>query len=419
MKTLRRNKEGIYNTAQNYHRKFSAIAKGARANRPRHQECLVLVETRDTYTPLLHQILQSCARTGAPMEAMNLNVYVGIALLDVYSKSGLIKDASCVFASLPERSEVTWSSMVAGYVQNGLYEEALMFFHRAKMMGLLQNQFTISSAICACVGLAALIEGKQVHAVLCKTGFGLNIFIVSSLIDMYAKCGSIKEAYHAGDDLFEKMQEMGRFPSEVTYVYVLTACSHMGLIESERKYFNLTEHNVSPTVVHYSCMIDLFVLASCRIHGKLHLAEVAAKHLSEIEPNNAGKSWIEIKDKIHSFMVGEFRIIAGIYSKLDCLIEELKIMGYAAETEHDLHYMGENRKHEPLRHHSEKLALTLGLMRLPSNASIRIMKNLRICGDCHSFMKIASSCTGKEIIVRDTNMFHHFKNGCCSCREFW
>ncbi|CAB4268744.1 unnamed protein product [Prunus armeniaca] len=67
---------------------------------------------------------------------MNLNVYVGIALLDVYAKSGLIKDASCVLASLPERSEVTWSSMVAGYVQNGLYEEALMFFHRAKMVGL-------------------------------------------------------------------------------------------------------------------------------------------------------------------------------------------------------------------------------------------------------------------------------------------
>ncbi|CAB4268743.1 unnamed protein product [Prunus armeniaca] len=68
MKTLRRNKEGIYNTAQNYHRKFSAIAKGARADRSRHQECLVLVEIRDTYTPLLHQILQSCARTGEPME---------------------------------------------------------------------------------------------------------------------------------------------------------------------------------------------------------------------------------------------------------------------------------------------------------------------------------------------------------------
>ncbi|KAM1005378.1 hypothetical protein ACFX13_005500 [Malus domestica] len=401
--------------------------------------------------------------------AMNLNVYVGTALLDVYAKSGLIKDASSVFESLPERSDVTWS-------------------------------------------LAALIEGKQVHALLSKTGFGSNIFIVSSLIDMYAKCGSIREAYSVFEGmsernivlwnamisgfarhacslevmiLFEKMQQMGMFPSKVTYASVLTACSHLGLVESGKKYFNLmiAEHNVSPNVVHYSCMVDILgrsgliieaydliqkipfgvtasmwgsLLASCRIHGNLDLAEVAAKHLSEIEPNNAGnhillsnvyaankkweevartrkilkerelkkergKSWIEIKDKVHSFMVGERKHarIDEIYSKLDDLVTELKIMGYKAETEHDLHCVGESRKHELLRHHSEKLALTFGLMCLPSNAPIRIMKNLRICGDCHAFMKISSSCRGREIIVRDTNRFHHFKNGYCSCGEFW
>ncbi|KAM1236016.1 hypothetical protein ACFX2J_005410 [Malus domestica] len=401
--------------------------------------------------------------------AMNLNVYVGTALLDVYAKSGLIKVASSVFESLPERSDVTWS-------------------------------------------LAALIEGKQVHALLSKTGFGSNIFIVSSLIDMYAKCGSIREAYSVFEGmsernivlwnamisgfarhacslevmiLFEKMQQMGMFPSKVTYASVLTACSHLGLVESGKKYFNLmiAEHNVSPNVVHYSCMVDILgrsgliieaydliqkipfgvtasmwgsLLASCRIHGNLDLAEVAAKHLSEIEPNNAGnhillsnvyaankkweevartrkilkerelkkergKSWIEIKDKVHSFMVGERKHarIDEIYSKLDDLVTELKIMGYKAETEHDLHCVGESRKHELLRHHSEKLALTFGLMCLPSNAPIRIMKNLRICGDCHAFMKISSSCRGREIIVRDTNRFHHFKNGYCSCGEFW
>ncbi|KAM1033691.1 hypothetical protein ACFX13_037971 [Malus domestica] len=94
-------------------------------------------------------------------------------------------------------------------------------------------------------------------------------------------------------------------------------------------------------------------------------------------------------------------------------------MGYKAETEHDLHCVGESRKHELLRHHCEKVALTFGLMCLPSNAPIRIMKNLRICGDCHAFMKVSSSCRGREIIVRDTNRFHHFKNGYCSCGEFW
>ncbi|KAL6124952.1 hypothetical protein ACLB2K_077460 [Fragaria x ananassa] len=227
----------------------------------------------------------------------------------------------------------------------------------------------------------------------------------------------------------------------------------------------IMEHNVSPNVVHYVCVVDIFgrsgliledhnliedmpfeatasmwgsLLASCRIHGNLDLAKIAAKHLSEIEPNNAGnlillsniyaannkweevartrkllkeselkergKSWIEIKDKVHSFMVGEraHPRIAEIYSKLDQLVEKLRTMGYKAEIAHDLHYVKESRKDELLRHHSEKLALTFGLMCLPSNAPIRIMKNLRICGDCHSFMKIASCCLGREIIVRDT-----------------
>ncbi|BFG20966.1 hypothetical protein CerSpe_072400 [Prunus speciosa] len=108
MKTLTRNMEGIYNIAQNYHRKFSAITRGARADRPRTQECLVLVEARDTYTPLLHQILQSCARTGTPMEGKACHgqiVRVGLQtdtltsnmLINMYSKCDLVDCAGKVF----------------------------------------------------------------------------------------------------------------------------------------------------------------------------------------------------------------------------------------------------------------------------------------------------------------------------------
>ncbi|GAV77367.1 PPR domain-containing protein/PPR_2 domain-containing protein/DYW_deaminase domain-containing protein [Cephalotus follicularis] len=445
--------------------------------------------------------------------SMEINVFIGTALLGVYAKCGLIRDASQVFESMPEKSDVTWSSMVAGYVQNELYEEALMLFHRAQMMGLEHNQFTISSAICASAGVAALIEGKQVHAVLCKTGFGSNSFVASSLIDMYAKCGTIREAYrvfssmsegenvvlwnamicgfakHAHSTevmiLFEKMKQLGLQPNEVTYISVLSACSHMGLVEKGKRYFDLMirEHNVLPSVIHYSCMVDILgragligeaydlivrmsfdpnasmwgsLLASCRNHGNLELAEIAAKHLFELEPDNAGnhillsniyaankkwdevartrkflkesevkkergKSWIEIKDKVHSFMVGERNHprIADIYFRLDNLVEEIKKLGYETDIKHDLHDVEHNRKQELLRHHSEKLALTFGLMCLPPVAPIRIMKNLRICGDCHSFMKLASSITEREIIVRDAYRFHHFRNGCCSCGEFW
>ncbi|KAL5568630.1 hypothetical protein UlMin_025205 [Ulmus minor] len=444
--------------------------------------------------------------------SLDSNVFVGTALLDVYAKCGLLKEASSVFECMPERSAVTWSSMVAGTVQNALYEEALVLFHKAQVMGLEANQFTISSAICACAGLASLIEGKQMHAVVSKTGFGSNTFVASSLIDMYGKCGSIKEAYsvfrfveersivlwnsiisalarHAHSlevmILFEKMQQMGIFPDEVTYISVLSACSHMGLVDKGRKYFDLmkTDHNLSPNVVNYSTMVDILgraglideahnliesmpfeatasmwgsLLASCRSHGNLHLAEVAAEHLFELEPDNAGNhillsniyaankkweevartrktlkesevkkekgiSWIEIKHRVHSFMVREMNHprITEIYSKLDNLVKELKKLGYKTEIEHELHNVEDIRKHELLRHHSEKLALAFGLMCLPPTAPITIMKNLRICGDCHSFMKLASSFTGREIIVRDTNRFHHFGNGCCSCRDFW
>ncbi|XP_059665889.1 pentatricopeptide repeat-containing protein At5g04780, mitochondrial [Cornus florida] len=471
----------------------------------------------------ISSVLCACAAKFAIFECKQLhafalkvsidsNVFVGTALLDVYAKCNAVEDAIRVFESMPERNAVTWSSMVAGYVQNKLYEEALILFHRAQMIGLEHSQFTISSVLSACACLAALIEGKQLHAVLHKAGFDANIYVASSLIDMYAKCGTIKEGYvifscveeknvvvwnalvsgfsrHARSIeamiSFEKMQQMGVRPNEVTFVSVLSACGHMGLVEKGRKYFDMMikDHNLSPNVFHYSCMVDILgragliheakemidkmpfdatpsmwgsLLASCRIHKKLEFAEVAAQKLFEIEPNNAGnhvllsniyaankkweevvrarkllkdskakkergKSWIEIKDKVHTFMVGERNNprIAEIYLKLEDLLEEMKKLGYRGETEHDLHDVEENRKQELLMHHSEKLTLAYGLMCLPSSAPIRIMKNLRICGDCHSFMKFASSITGREITVRDTNRFHHFKNGFCSCGEFW
>ncbi|KAI4347787.1 hypothetical protein L6164_008569 [Bauhinia variegata] len=492
------------------------------------QEALTLfIQMQREGTPLneftISSVLCACAMKCSVIECMQLhafaikasilsNVFVGTALLDVYAKCSSIEDARRVFESMPERSAVTWSSMLAGYVQNELHEEALVLFHNAQMMGLEWDQFMISSVICACACLAVLVEGTEVHAMSCKLGFDSNIYISTSLIDMYAKCGCIREAYlvfqgvekssivlwnamisgfarHARAlevmILLEKIQQMGFLPNEVTYVSVLNACSHMGLHEEGQKYFNLMikQHNVLPNILHYSCMVDILgraglvdkahnlietmpfnatismwgsLLASCRIHGNIELAEVAAKHLFEMEPNNAGnhvllaniyaakkkweevararkflkesdlkkergKSWIQIKNKVHLFTVGERHHpqIALIFAKLDNLVEELKKLDYKVDTNDDLHDVEDNRKEVLLRHHSEKLALTFGLMCLPVDIPIRIMKNLRICGDCHTFMKLVSNFACREIIVRDTNRFHHFKDGLCSCGDFW
>ncbi|VVB13244.1 unnamed protein product [Arabis nemorensis] len=443
---------------------------------------------------------------------LDLNLYVGTALLDLYAKCGLIKDAVQVFESMQDKSSVTWSSMVSGYVQNKNYEEALLLYRRAQRMGLEQNQFTLSSVICACSNLAALIEGKQMHAVIRKSGFGSNVFVASSAVDMYAKCGRLRESYiifsevqeknielwntiisgfakHARPKevliLFEKMQQDGMHPNEVTFSSLLSVCGHTGLVEEGRRFFKLmsTNYGLSPNVVHYSCMVDILgrtgllseayeliksipfnptasiwgsLLASCRVYKNLELAEVAAKKLFELEPENAGnhillsniyaankqweeiaksrkllrdcdvkkvrgKSWIEIKDKVHIFSVGEsgHPRIRDICSMLDNLAIELRKYGYKPNVEHELHDVEEWKKEELLMQHSEKLALVFGLMCLPEGSTVRIMKNLRICVDCHEFMKAASMATKRFIIVRDVNRFHHFSDGHCSCKEFW
>lgn len=501
---------------------------GAYTQNGKSDEALTLfVEMEREQSPMneftLSSVLCACAAKSAIFEckqlhafaikkAIDSNVYVGTALLDVYSKCNFMREASWVFESLEEKSDVTWSSMIAGYVRNELYEEALRLYHRGQVVGLEQNKFTLSSIFSACAGLGALNEGNQVHAILFKAGFGANVYVASSLIDMYAKCGAITEAYAVFSDqesknivswnamisgfskhgrcleamvLFEKMQQTGLFPNEVTYVSVLSACGHMGLVEEGRKYFDVMvkTHNIPQNVLHYSCLVDILgraglvqdaydviktmpfeataamwgsLLASCRNFRNPELAEIAAKHLFELEPNNAGnhvllsniyaanknwkkvaesrlllkdseaikdrgKSWIEIKGKVHSFMVGEREHpqIDEIYLKLDRLMEEMEKLDYKVEIAHDLHDVDESKKMLLLRHHSEKLAFAFGIISLPPGAPVRIMKNLRICGDCHNFMKFASIITRREIIVRDLNRFHHFSNGKCSCGDFW
>jgi len=161
---------------------------GAYTQNGQEDEALALfVEMQRTGSSLseftVSSVLCACAAKSAIFEckqlhafaiktAIDSNVYVGTALLDVYSKCNFMSEASWVFDSLEEKSDVTWSSMVAGYVRNELYEEALKLYKRGQAVRLEQNPFTMSSILSACAGLAALNEGSQVHAVLNQAGFG-------------------------------------------------------------------------------------------------------------------------------------------------------------------------------------------------------------------------------------------------------
>jgi hypothetical protein len=134
-----------------------------------------------------------------------------------------------------------------------------------------------------------------------------------------------------------------------------------------------------------------------------------------------GYSWIEIRNKVHHFRSSD-RIhpeLDSIHKKLKELEKKMKLAGYKPELEFALHNVEEEQKEKLLLWHSEKLAVAFGCIKLPQGSQIQVFKNLRICGDCHKAIKFISEIEKREIIVRDTTRFHHFKDGSCSCGDYW
>ncbi|XP_062201775.1 pentatricopeptide repeat-containing protein At5g04780, mitochondrial-like [Phragmites australis] len=302
--------------------------------------------------------------------ALDSNSFVGTAVLDVYAKCNMIKDAYWVFEKMPEKTAVTWSSLFAGLVQNGLHEEALRLLQSSQRKGIQLTEFTLSAMLSTCASLALIIEGTQLHAVNVKYGFHGNFFVASSLVDVYARCGQIEKAYAVFADmehknvvlwnamiasftrhghswevmiLFEKMQQVGIFPNEVTYLSMLSACSHAGLVEEARRYFSLliSDQTVEPNALHYSCMIDVLgrcgntdeaweliqqmpfeptismwgsLLGSCRKYRHVRLARIAAEQLFKLEPENEGNH-VLLSDVYASSGNWENAVLARKYSK--------------------------------------------------------------------------------------------------------
>lgn len=323
-------------------------------------------------------------------------MYITTALVDMYAKCGNIEDAQKGFEYLQEPDIVLWTSMIGGYVQNGDNESAMGLYCEMQMEGIVPNELTMSSMLKACSSLAALEQGKQIHAQTVKYGFSLEVPIGSALATMYAKCGNLEDgnivfrrmptrdvvswnAMISGLSqngrgvealkLFEEMRTEGTKPDFVTFVNVLSACSHMGLVEEGWGYFRmmLDEYGMAPRVDHYACMVDILgragrlnearefiesatidhglslwriLLSASRNHRNYELGAYAGEKLMELGSEESstyvllssiysalgrlndvervrkmmsfrgvskepGCSWIELKSQVHVFVVGD------------------------------------------------------------------------------------------------------------------
>lgn len=468
-------------------------------------------------------ILRSCASLSAAIYGAQVHAhliknglqkdsFVGTALIDMYAKCGCLKEACATFDRLEAKDVFTWTVIITGYSQTDQGEKALKCFRQMRREGVRANEFTFASCLRACSSIAALESGRQFHSCVIKAGQSGDEFVASALADMYGKCGCIKGAegvfyelvnrdvvtwntmicgysqHGLGEkalEAFQCMLEEGVRPDDITFIGVLSACSHVGLVEEGRRHFNSISkiYGISPTIEHHACMVDILgragklgevkhfiegmtevpdtliwqtVLGACRIHGNVELAERAAEKLFELAPHmdstyillsnvyasvgrwdgvvkvrsmmsshgvkkEPGCSWIDIDGQVHVFLPqdGSHPKARDIYLKLEELSNQLTSVGYVPNTDHVLHNVADGEKKESLLYHSERLALAYGLISTKHGKLIRIFKNLRICVDCHTAIKLISGITQREIIVRDVSRFHHFQSGSCSCGDYW
>ncbi|XP_060201160.1 pentatricopeptide repeat-containing protein At4g21065-like [Lycium barbarum] len=453
---------------------------------------------------LIHNVVYKCG--------LDSDDFVVAALVDMYSKCKVIGDAYQLFDKMPKRDLVTWTVMIGACTECGDPDEALSLFDRMREEGVVPDKVALVNVVNACAKIGAMHKAKVVHEYIARSKFSLDVILGTAMVDMYAKCGSVDVArevfdglreknvitwsamigaygYHGQGrnaiDMFPTMLRSRILPNKITFVSLLYACSHSGLVEEGKRLFNSMqkEYGVKPDIKHFTCMVDLLgragkideslqliesmsvakdegiwgaLLGACRIHGHVELAEKAAKSLIELQPQNpghyvllsniyakAGKwedvakirelmshqklkkipgwTWIEVDNKIHRFSVGDHTHPRSkeIYEKLNYMLKELEIAGYVPDTNFVLHDVDEELKLGNLFSHSEKLAIAFGLISTPEQSTIRIMKNLRVCGDCHTFCKFVSQVTSRVIVVRDANRFHHFKEGACSCGDYW
>lgn len=439
------------------------------------------------------------------------NKYVQNSLITMYAKCGDLSSSNYIFDGLSNKNSVSWNAMIAANAHHGHGEEILKLIVKMRHTGVELDQFSLSEGLAATAKLATLEEGQQLHSLAMKLGFESDPFIKNAAMDMYGKCGEMDDVLRivpepvnrcwlswnilisafARHGYFQKARETFHEmlkhvkPDHVTFVSLLSACSHGGLVEEGLEYYTAMtrKFSVPAGIEHCVCIIDLLgrsgrlteaetfinempvppndlvwrsLLASCKIHGNLELARKAAKHLFELDPSDDSNyvlysnvcattgrwedvenvrsqmvsnkikkkpacSWVKLKDGVSSFGMGDqsHSQARQIYAKLEELRRMIKEAGYVPDTAQSLQDMDEEQKEHNLWNHSERLALAFALSNTPEGSTIRIFKNLRVCGDCHSVYKFICKITRRRIILRDPYRFHHFSGGECSCSDFW
>ncbi|KAL0397738.1 UNVERIFIED_CONTAM: Pentatricopeptide repeat-containing protein, chloroplastic [Sesamum calycinum] len=454
----------------------------------------------------LIQMYSSIGRWGEAEEVFvrieSKDVVSWTSMISGYSNNGLAQKAVETYKVMELEGvmpdEITIASVLSACASLGFLDLGIKLHELAKRTGL--------------IGIGALMCGKEIHAHVLRSGLVFDGFLPNAILDMYVRCGRMEPARnqfktqkqdaaswnilltgHAqrgqgapAMELFNRMIKSGVRPDEITFIALLCACSRSGMVTEGLQYFRSmeTEFSVAPNLKHYACVVDLLgragkledayeviekmpmtpdpaiwgaLLNACRIHRRVELGELAARHIFGMDNRSVGYyillcnlysdcgkwdevaklrktmgemgltidpgcSWVEVKGKVHAFLSGDSSHpqITEISAILQGFYEKMKPTGHS-DPDRSFRNEVEASKADVFCGHSERLAVAFALINTSPGMPIWVTKNLYMCESCHNTIKFISKVVRREISVRDTEHFHHFKDGSCSCGDegYW
>lgn len=371
-------------------------------------------------------VISACSNLSSPSQGKQIHalaiksdipsnkVSVNNALVAMYSKCGNLHDARRLFDRMPEHNTVSLNSMIAGCAQHGIGVESLRLFEHMLQMDIVPSSITFISVLSACAHTGKVEEGQKYFNMM-KEKFKIEPETehYSCMIDLLGRAGKLDEA--------ERLIETMPFsPGSVGWATLLGACRTHGNIElavkAANQFLQLDPSNAAP----YVMLSNMYAR-----DGKWEEVATIRKLMRDRGvKKKPGCSWIEVNKRVHVFVAEEIShpMIKDIHEYLEEMSRKMKRAGYVPDLRWTLVKDDESVQGEKeirLGHHSEKLAVAFGLISTREGEPILVVKNLRICGDCHNAIKFISAIAGREITVRDAHRFHCFKEGHCSCGDYW
>lgn len=364
-------------------------------------------------------VLSACAnlgaqRTGFEVEqkiescGLRFNTFLKNALINMYARCGKLARARAIFDEMPEKNLVSWTAIIGGYGMHGLGETATELFDEMINSGVKPDGTVFVSILSAC-SHAGLTDKGLTYLAMMERDFGLKPGSehYSCIVDLLGRAGRLQEA-------FELIADMKVEPDGAVWGALLGACKIHKNVEIAELAFNKVVELEPMNTGYYILLSNIYTEAK-NSEGIQRIRVMMRDRKLKKDP---GYSYVELKGKIHLFVAADrsHPQLQAIHDMLDRLEESLKALGGQEKIEGEM-----NQEHRnSARLHSERLAIAFALLNTDMGADILVIKNLRICADCHFFLRqVTKILENRLFVVRDATRFHHFRNGACSCNDYW